>query len=86
VIIRRFANLDPLATPAVLVSGHAPFCWGPSPTDAAHTAVVVEELAHTAYLTFTLRLDLKGISETLRDKHFQRKHGPAAYYGQKAAG
>lgn len=84
VIIRRFANLDPLQTPAVLVSGHAPFCWGPSPTDAAHTAVVLEELAHTAYLTFTLRADLKGISETLRDKHFLRKHGATAYYGQKA--
>jgi L-ribulose-5-phosphate 4-epimerase len=84
-IIRRFQNLDPLATPAVLVSGHAPFCWGPSATDAAHTAAVIEELAHMAYLTFTLRSDVKGISETLRDKHFLRKHGPAAYYGQKAA-
>jgi len=83
-IIRRFQNLDPLATPAVLVSGHAPFCWGPSATDAAHTAVVVEELAHMAYLTFTLRSDVQAISETLRDKHFLRKHGPAAYYGQKA--
>ena len=86
VIIRRFANIDPLATPAVLVSGHGPFCWGPSPTEAAHTAVVLEELAHTAYLTFTLKADLKGISEALRDKHFLRKHGPSAYYGQKAAG
>lgn len=86
VIIRRFADLDPLATPAVLVSGHAPFCWGQSPTAAAHTAVVVEELAHTAYLTFTLRADVKAISETLRDKHFLRKHGPDAYYGQKASG
>jgi L-ribulose-5-phosphate 4-epimerase len=85
VIIRRFANLDPLETPGVLVSGHAPFCWGRSPGEAAHTAVVVEELAHTAYLTVTLRADLKGISETLRDKHFSRKHGPGAYYGQKAA-
>jgi L-ribulose-5-phosphate 4-epimerase len=83
VIIRHFANLDPLATPAVLVSGHGPFCWGVSPSEAAHNAVIVEELAHTAYLTFTLRADVKGIPETLRDKHFLRKHGPAAYYGQK---
>lgn len=82
VIIRRFANLDPLATPAVLVSGHGPFCWGASATDAAHTAVVVEELAHSAYLTLTLRADAAEISETLRDKHFLRKHGPSAYYGQ----
>lgn len=83
VIIRHFADLDPLATPAVLVSGHGPFCWGASPGEAAHNAVIVEELAHTAYLTFTLRADVKSISETLRDKHFLRKHGAAAYYGQK---
>ncbi len=82
VIIRRFANLDPLATPAVLVSGHGPFCWGSSAQDAAHTAVVIEELAHTAYLTLTLRADAAEISDTLRDKHFLRKHGPSAYYGQ----
>lgn len=85
VIIRCFASLDPLATPAVLVSGHAPFCWGPSPRDAAHTAVVLEEVAHLAYLTFTIRSDAEAISETLRDKHFLRRHGPGSYYGQKAA-
>lgn len=85
VIIRRFANIDPSATRAVLVSGHAPFCWGPSPTEAAHTAVVLEELAHMAYLTYTIKSDAQGISETLRDKHFLRKHGPDAYYGQKSA-
>jgi L-ribulose-5-phosphate 4-epimerase len=82
VIVRRFAGIDPLATPAVLVSGHGPFTWGPSATDAAHTAVIVEELAHMAYLTFTIRADVEGISEALRDKHFLRKHGPTAYYGQ----
>ncbi|HMF75783.1 MAG TPA: L-ribulose-5-phosphate 4-epimerase AraD [Bryobacteraceae bacterium] len=83
IIIRRFAGLDPLLTPAVLVAGHAPFCWGPSVTEAAHTAVVVEELAHMAYLTVTIRADVEGLSEVLRDKHFLRKHGPEAYYGQK---
>jgi L-ribulose-5-phosphate 4-epimerase len=83
VIIRRFTQKDPLATPAVLVSGHGPFCWGVSPADASHTAVIVEELAHTAYLTFTLRADVKSIPETLRDKHYLRKHGAEAYYGQK---
>jgi len=82
VIIRRLAGLNPLATPAVLVASHAPFCWGPSVTDAAHTAVVVEELAHMAYLTLTIKADVEGVSEALRDKHFLRKHGPAAYYGQ----
>jgi L-ribulose-5-phosphate 4-epimerase len=83
VIVRRFANLDPLATPAVLVSGHGPFTWGTSAASAAHIAVIVEELAHMAYLTFTIRADAAGIAEALRDKHFLRKHGPTAYYGQK---
>ena len=83
VIIRRFQDLNPLLMPAVLVAGHAPFCWGVSPSDAAHTAAIVEEIAHMAYLTFTIRADVEGISDTLRDKHFLRKHGPGAYYGQK---
>ncbi len=82
IIIRRFKNLDPLATPAVLVAGHAPFCWGRSPAGAAHTAAVVEELAQLAFLTVTIRADVTGISTVLRDKHFLRKHGPQAYYGQ----
>ncbi len=82
VITERFGKLDPLLTPAVLVSGHAPFCWGPSVTEAAHTAVIVEELAHMAFLTTTLRADVEGISESLRHKHFSRKHGAGAYYGQ----
>ena len=82
VIAERFANLDPLATPAVLVSGHAPFCWGASVTAAAHNAAILEELAHMAYLTITIRADAEAISEALRDKHFLRKHGPGAYYGQ----
>jgi L-ribulose-5-phosphate 4-epimerase len=84
VIVKRFEKLDPLATPAVLVAGHAPFCWGLSPAAAAHTAVVIEELAHLAFLTVTIHADVSGISATLRDKHFLRKHGPEAYYGQPA--
>ena len=82
VIIRRFAGMDPTHTPAVLVAGHAPFCWGPSPTEAAHTAAVVEEVARMAYLTTTIRSNVEEISDHLRDKHFLRKHGPNAYYGQ----
>ncbi|MBV8552968.1 MAG: L-ribulose-5-phosphate 4-epimerase AraD [Acidobacteriaceae bacterium] len=82
-IAERFRELDALATPAVLVSGHAPFCWGRSVKDAAHTAVIVEELAHMAYLTLAIRADVGGISEALRDKHFLRKHGANAYYGQQ---
>ncbi len=83
VIIRKFEGMDPLTTPAVLVSGHAPFCWGASASDAAHNAAIVEEIAHMAYLTFNIKADVEGISSALRDKHFLRKHGPAAYYGQK---
>ncbi len=82
VIVRRLAGLDPLETSAVLVAGHAPFCWGATPTDAAHTAVVVEEIAHLAFLTTTINADVKPLSDTLRDKHFLRKHGANAYYGQ----
>ena len=82
VIIKRFKGIDPLKTPAVLVNGHAPFCWGASVTDAAHTAEIVEELAHMAFLTVTIKADVAGLSDVLRDKHFLRKHGPGAYYGQ----
>ena len=84
VIIERFRKLDPLTTPGVLVSGHAPFCWGPSPSAAAHTAAIVEEIAHMAFLTLTINAESTAISQELHDKHFLRKHGPSAYYGQKA--
>jgi L-ribulose-5-phosphate 4-epimerase len=83
VIIRRFGNLDPLRTKAVLVAGHAPFCWDETVTGAAHMAVILEELARMAYLTLTIRADTAAISEALHHKHFSRKHGPEAYYGQK---
>ena len=83
VIIERFGSLDPITTSAVLVSGHAPFCWGPTVTDAAHTAVIVEELAHMALLTVTINAEAGPISEELHHKHFFRKHGVDAYYGQK---
>lgn len=83
VIIERFKELDPLTTTAVLVSGHAPFCWGPTVTDAAHTAVITEELAHMAFLTISINGEAKPISDALHHKHFSRKHGANAYYGQK---
>ena len=82
IIVERFKNLDPLAVPAVLVAGHGPFCWGGSAAGAAHTASVVEQLAHLAFLTLTIRADVTEISTVLRDKHFLRKHGKDAYYGQ----
>lgn len=83
VIVERFRGLDPLSTPAVLVASHAPFCWGTSATTAAHTAAVLEEVAHLAFLTVTIQADAKEISESLRDKHYFRKHGSQAYYGQE---
>lgn len=83
-IFRRFAAIDPLSMPAVLVAGHGPFCWGTSAENAAHNAIMLEELAHLAYLTLTIRADANAITDVLRDKHFLRKHGPAAYYGQRS--
>jgi L-ribulose-5-phosphate 4-epimerase len=82
VIVRRFAGIDPVEHSAVLVSGHGPFCWGKSPADAAHNAVILEELARVAYYTMTLNAAAEPISPTLRDKHFLRKHGVSRYYGQ----
>lgn len=82
-IIRRFARLDPLHFPGVLVAGHAPFCWGTSPSDAAHHAVVVEEIAAMAFVTITANPRQRAIAKQLLDKHFFRKHGAGATYGQK---
>jgi L-ribulose-5-phosphate 4-epimerase len=82
-IVRGMQGRDPLTCPAVLVAGHAPFCWGRSVTDAAHTAVIVEEFAAMACQTLTINPAATPISEALRDKHHFRKHGPKATYGQK---
>ncbi len=82
-IVRRFAKLDPLHMPGDLVAGHAPFCWGATPTEAAHAAVVIEEIAALATHTLTANPKARAISKHLHDKHFLRKHGSSAYYGQK---
>ena len=81
-IVQRFAKLDPLRAPAVLVAGHAPFCWGRTPAEAAHIAVVVEEIAALAFQTLAANPKTRAISRHLHDKHFLRKHGRDAYYGQ----
>jgi L-ribulose-5-phosphate 4-epimerase len=81
-ILRRLEGLDPLHHPAILVAGHAPFCWGKSVTDAAHTAVIVEEVAVMAWETVTINPAAQPISDALLKKHHFRKHGPDAYYGQ----
>lgn len=82
-IIRLLEGRDPLRCPAALVAGHAPFFWGKSVTDAIHTAVIVEELAAMAWQATTINPAVQPLSSSLRDKHYFRKHGPKAYYGQK---
>ena len=82
-IVRLIKGRDPLGCPAALVAGHGPFCWGKSATAAAHMAVIVEELAAMAWQTLAINPAAEPISEALRDKHYFRKHGPKAYYGQK---
>ena len=75
-------KIDPLAIPACLVNGHAPFVWGRNPHEAAHNAVVLEFVAKMAYNTFTLEGTRKGVPQALLDRHYFRKHGPKATYGQ----
>ncbi len=83
-ITRRFTSLDPEERPGVLVAGHGPFCWGPSVGQAAHTAVILEEVARLAYYTLALNPVIESLSALQRDKHFLRKHGSGASYGQAA--
>lgn len=81
-IVRRMQGRDPLGCPAILVAGHGPFAWGRCVSDAAHNAVIVEELAAMAWQTITINPAAAPICETLRDKHHFRKHGAKATYGQ----
>jgi L-ribulose-5-phosphate 4-epimerase len=76
--------IDPLAVPACLVAGHAPFAWGRNPHDAAHNAVVLEAVARMAYRTLTLKHEAAEVSQALLDRHYFRKHGANATYGQSS--
>jgi L-ribulose-5-phosphate 4-epimerase len=84
VIVERFlaGKLDPLDFPAVLVNRHAPFTWGKTVAKAVEVAVAAECIAHMALMSLALELKLKTIEPELLNKHFKRKHGPGAYYGQ----
>lgn len=81
VIVERFAAMNPDYTPGVLVQNHGPFTWGKDAHDAVHNAVVLEQVAKMAQLSFSINPKLRMNLELIR-KHFFRKHGPDAYYGQ----
>jgi L-ribulose-5-phosphate 4-epimerase len=83
VIVERFHQLNPIAVPAVLVAGHAPFCWGKDAHDAVHNAIALEAVAKMALGTLSLSQNALALPRHIQEKHFQRKHGPHAYYGQK---
>lgn len=82
-IVRRFADIDPMQVPAVLVANHGPFSWGESAEKAVEAMVVLEEVATMALSTIMINHQQKQIGKILLDKHYLRKHGKNAYYGQK---
>lgn len=82
VIVERFQGLNPDFVPGVLVKSHGPFTWGKTPTEAVHNTVVLEELAMMGFYTQALNQEIQPMDSVLLDKHFLRKHGPGAYYGQ----
>ena len=83
VIVETFEDLNPDEIPSVLVHSHAPFSWGKDPEEALHNAVVLEEVAKMAIQTYQLNPKIPSMDQSLLDKHFLRKHGSTAYYGQK---
>lgn len=83
VIIEKFADLDPVAMPGVLLAGHAPFCWGKNPDDAVRNSFILERVAEMALSTYQVNPDVVEIPKHISEKHYLRKHGPNAYYGQK---
>jgi L-ribulose-5-phosphate 4-epimerase len=83
VIIDRFKNLDVASMPAVLVAGHAPFSFGKDAADSVKNALILERVAEMAIGTFQLNQQILDLPKYISEKHYQRKHGPNAYYGQK---
>ncbi|WP_302591663.1 L-ribulose-5-phosphate 4-epimerase [uncultured Muribaculum sp.] len=84
VIVDRFIreHINPVHTPGVLVKNHGPFSWGKNPDEAVHNAVVMEQVAKMAFVAYSVNPGLT-MNPLLVEKHFSRKHGPNAYYGQK---
>jgi L-ribulose-5-phosphate 4-epimerase len=83
-ILEAFAHRDPLSCPAVLVANHGPFAWGKTVGEAVHHAAVLEHIVRLAGETLRLRPSSRPLQQALLDKHFFRKHGPRASYGQTA--
>lgn len=83
VIIEAFKGVDPLTIPAVLVKSHGPFAWGKTAAEAVHNAVVLEEAAFMNYHAMGINPQIKPMQQELLDRHYLRKHGANAYYGQK---
>ena len=83
VIVETFAGRDPAAVPGVLVYSHGPFAWGTDPLNAVHNAVVMEEVAFMDWHALMLNPEHRDMQRSLLDRHYLRKHGPGAYYGQK---
>ncbi|MDO5573887.1 MAG: L-ribulose-5-phosphate 4-epimerase [bacterium] len=81
-IIDTFKDRDPVAVPAVLCANHGPFTWGKDAAEAVHNAVVLEEVSKMAYRTELINKEVKPAPQVLQDKHYFRKHGEGAYYGQ----
>jgi L-ribulose-5-phosphate 4-epimerase len=82
IIVERFAELDPESTPGVLVSGHAPFAWGTDAGDAVKNSLVLERVAQMAIGSLQLNPQLAALPSFIQEKHYKRKHGPEASYGQ----
>ena len=83
VIIETFQGKDPMAVPAVLCKNHGPFAWGKDAKEAVHNGVVLEEVAKMALFTEQLKPDVESAPQRIQDKHYYRKHGANAYYGNK---
>ena len=83
VIVERFSGMNAEHTPGVLVAGHAPFAWGGDAADAVRNGLILERIAHMALGTLNLNPGILALPKHIQQKHYQRKHGPEAYYGQK---
>jgi L-ribulose-5-phosphate 4-epimerase len=83
VIVEAFDDLAPLEVPAALVASHGAFAWGTSPAEAVDHAAALEEIARVAFNTVVLNTSVEPVLDALHKRHFRRKHGPEAYYGQR---